>query len=244
MSAGSLLGRLAATVFGGSCYICRGAASRGARGDGALVCPLICAECERDLPGLPRERCPRCALPTAGAQVCGRCLADPPEFDATVAAFAYAFPADVLVKALKFKSELALAPYLAGHLADELVRADQNAGAVDLIIAVPLHPQRLAERGYNQSVEIARTLSRSTGTPLATGGCERLRDTPAQAELPLDARTRNMRGAFACSLALAGRRVALVDDVMTTGATLDALAGAVKRAGAVSVENWVVARTL
>jgi ComF family protein len=231
MSAGSLLGRLAATVFGGSCYICRGAAGGGA---------LICAACERELPSLPPERCPRCALPAPGAQLCGRCIADPPAFDATTAAFAYAFPADVLVKALKFKSELALAPYLAAHLAAKL----DPARAVDLIIAVPLHPLRLAERGYNQTVEIARVLSRSTRTALATGGCERLRDTPAQTGLPLGARTHNVRGAFACSLALAGRRVALVDDVMTTGATLDALAGAVKRAGAVSVENWVVARTL
>lgn len=238
MSAGSLLGRLAATVFGGSCYVCRGAAGRGARG------ALICAACEGDLPRLPRERCPRCALPATAGQLCGRCVANPPEFDATVAAFAYAFPADVLVKALKFQSELALAPYLAGHLADEVAREPERARPVDLIIAVPLHPQRLAERGYNQSVEIARTLSRSIGAPLATGGCERLRDTPAQAELPLDVRTRNMRGAFACSLPLTGRRVALVDDVMTTGATLDALAGALKRAGAASVVNWVVARTL
>ena len=111
MSAGSLFGRLAATVFGGSCYVCRGAAGGGARG--ALICP----ECERDLPSLPPQRCPRCALPAPGSQLCGRCIADPPQFDATVAAFAYAFPADVLVKALKFKSELALAPYLAAHLA-------------------------------------------------------------------------------------------------------------------------------
>jgi ComF family protein len=231
MSAGALLGRFAATVFGGSCYVCRGAA-----GSGGLICPA----CEADLPGLPLERCPRCALPSPGARLCGRCLADPPEFDATIAAFAYAFPADALVKALKFESQLALAPYLAAHLAGLLAAA----GPVDLVIAVPLHAQRLAERGYNQSVEIARALSRSVGKPLATRGCERLRDTPAQAELPLDARKRNMRGAFRCSLALAGRRVALVDDVMTTGATLDALAGAVKRAGAASVDNWVVARTL
>ncbi len=109
---------------------------------------------------------------------------------------------------------------------------------------MPLHAQRLAGRGYNQSVEIARALSRSVGKPLAIRACERVRDTPAQAELPPDARTRNVRDAFACPISLAGQRVALVDDVMTTGATLDALARAVKRAGALSVENWVVARTL
>lgn len=239
MSAGTVLGRLAATAFGGSCFVCRGAAARAA---------LICAACERDFPGLPPEHCPRCALPTPGARVCGRCVADPPAFDSTIAASAYAFPVDVLVKALKFNSELALAGYLAARLATRLAaertEMPERAGPVDLIIAVPLHPRRLAERGYNQSVEIARALSRTVGKPLATGGCERLRDTPAQAELPFEERKRNLRGAFACSLALAGRRVALIDDVMTTGATLDALAGAVKRAGAASVENWVVARTL
>ena len=231
MSSGTLLGRLAATVFGGSCYVCRGAAAGGA---------LMCAACERDLPSLPPERCPRCAVPAPGAQLCGRCIADPPAFDATIAAFAYAFPADVLVKALKFGSELALAPFLAAHLAANL----DPARPVDLIIAVPLHPQRLAERGYNQSVEIARALSRSTGRPLETRGCDRVRRTPEQAALPLAERKLNLRGAFACSLELSGRRVALVDDVMTTGATLDSLAAAVKRAGAASVENWVVARTL
>ena len=226
-----MLGRIAATVFGGSCYVCRGAAGRGS---------LICAACERDLPALPAEHCPRCALPAPRAEICGRCVAHPPAFDASIAAFAYGFPADVLVKALKFDSELALASYLAAHIARRL----GSAPAADLIIAVPLHPRRLAERGYNQSVEIARALARSTGKPLETRGCERLRHTPEQAALPLDARRSNVRGAFACSLELSGRRVALVDDVMTTGATLDALAGAVKRAGASRVENWIVARTL
>ena len=231
MSAGSLIGRLAAIALGGSCFLCRGASARGA---------LLCDACEADLPALTQERCPRCALPTPGAQVCGRCLADPPEFDATVAALAYEFPTDVLVKALKFGSQLALAAYLAGRVAALL----ESAPAVDLIIPVPLHRKRLIERGYNQSVEVARVLARSTRLPIETGGCERLRDTPAQAGLPLEARRQNMRGAFTCSLSLAGRRVALVDDVMTTGATLDSLAGVVKRAGAVRVENWVVARTL
>ena len=231
MSAGSLIGRLAAIALGGSCFLCRGATARGA---------LLCDACEADLPALTQECCPRCALPTQGAQICGRCLADPPAFDATVSALAYEFPADVLVKALKFQSQLALAPYLAGRVAALL----GHAPAVDLIIPVPLHRQRLIERGYNQSVEIARVLAQRTRIRLEIEGCERLRDTPAQIELPLEARRQNMRGAFTCSLALAGRRVALVDDVMTTGATLDALAGVVKRAGAERVENWVVARTL
>ena len=231
MSQGSLGARLAAIAFGGSCYLCRGAAGRGA---------LLCADCEGDLARLPRECCPRCALPSPGKRVCGRCLASPPGFDATFAALAYAFPADVLIKALKFESQFALASLLAQHLADAL----EGAEPVDLMVPVPLHAQRLTERGYNQSVEIARALADRLGTPLAASGCVRLRDTPSQTELPLDERQRNMSGAFTCSLPLSGRRVALVDDVMTTGATLDSLALAVKRAGAERVVNWVVARTL
>lgn len=222
---------LAAIAFGGSCYLCRGAAGRG---------ELLCAACDRDLAGIPPERCPRCALPSPRSGVCGRCLANPPGFDATLAALAYAFPANALVKALKFESQFALA----GLLAQRLARAIEGSESVDVMVPVPLHARRLAERGYNQSVEIARALAARIGTPLAAGGCERLRDTPSQTELPLDARQRNMHGAFACSLPLSGRRVALVDDVMTTGATLDALAHAVKRAGAERVVNWVVARAL
>ena len=231
MSQGSLGARLAAIAFGGSCYLCRGAAGRGA---------VLCTDCEGDLVSLPRECCPRCALPSPGKRVCGRCLARPPGFDATVAALVYAFPADVLVKALKFESQFALASLLAQRLADAL----EGAEPVDLMVPVPLHAECLTQRGYNQSVEIARALAARLGTPLATGGCTRLRDTRSQTELPLDARRGNMSGAFACSLPLSGRRVALVDDVMTTGATLDALAVAAKRAGAERVVNWVVARAL
>ncbi|MBI3371571.1 MAG: ComF family protein [Betaproteobacteria bacterium] len=231
MTPGSLGLRIAAIAFGGSCYLCRGAAGRGA---------LICADCEGDLARLPPECCPRCALPSPGKRVCGRCLAHPPGFDATVAALAYAFPADALVKALKFGSQFALASLLAQRLAEAI----EGSEPVDVMLPVPLHARRLTERGYNQSVEIARALAHRIGAPLVTSGCERLRDTPSQTELPLDARRRNMHSAFACSLPLAGRRVALVDDVMTTGATLDSLALAVKRAGAERVVNWVVARAL
>lgn len=212
-------------LFGGSCFLCRGRAD-----------DLICADCDADLPRLAQPLCPRCALPTPGGAVCGRCLSSSPHYDATRAALAYEFPADALVHSLKFRGELALAPLLASLLADR-TRADD----VDQVVPVPLSPKRLRERGYNQSVEIARHLRKGL---LDVGLCERSRDVRPQIELPYDERQSNVRGAFRCTRALVGARIAVVDDVMTTGATLNELARTLKAAGAVHVVNWVVARTL
>jgi ComF family protein len=212
-------------LFGGSCFLCRGVSA-------ALLCPA----CDADLPRLTLPLCPRCALASPAGAVCGRCLAEPPAYDATVAALAYAFPADTLVHALKFRGELALAPLLAGMLAAKLANE-----RVDLMIPVPLSPQRLRARGYNQSAEIARRLA--AHAPLELFLCERGRDTAAQSDLPWSERRRNVRGAFRSARAIAGGTVAVVDDVMTTGATLDEIASVLKQAGAARVVNWVVART-
>lgn len=218
---------LANLFFGGSCFLCRGAAR-----------DILCAACDGDLPRLPAALCPRCGLQSPGNALCGRCLARTPPYDATLAALAYAFPADALVHALKFRGELALAGLL-GNLLVERIRAR----VVDCVIPVPLSAKRLRERGYNQAVELARPLAAAARAPLEVALCQRARDTPAQIELPWDERERNVRGAFHCPRPLAGARVAVVDDVMTTGATLGEIAATLKRAGAAQVENWVVART-
>jgi len=217
--------KLASVLFGGSCFVCRGAART-----------LLCAQCDAELPRLGDALCPRCALDSPAGAVCGRCLTQAPAYDATHAALAYDFPADALVHALKFRGELALAPLLASFLADKVRRAQ-----VDHVVAVPLSVERLRHRGYNQAVEIARHLR---GERLALALCERTRDAPPQIELPYDQRQRNVRGAFRCSRALAGARIAVVDDVMTTGATLAEATRTLLRAGAADVECWVVARTL
>jgi ComF family protein len=214
--------RLASWLFGGSCFLCRGAASA-----------VLCAQCEAELPRLAPPRCPRCALASPRGETCGRCLADAPHFDATVAALEYAFPADALVHALKFRGELALAPLLSGLLAEKI------QSKVDLVIPVPLSRERMKERGFNQALEIARHLAPKVEIDL----CRRVRDTAAQMDLPFDDRRRNIRGAFSCSSNLDGLSLAVVDDVMTTGATLDEMARTLKRAGAASVVNWVLART-
>lgn len=221
---------LAERIFGGTCYLCRGAS------DDAL-----CAPCSAELPYLAHPRCPSCGLPALAGTLCGRCLAEPPAFDATIAAFAYAFPADVLVQGLKFRSELALARVLANELHAAVLAAP--AIPVDLIVPVPLHDARLRERGYNQSMEIARGIASRLNVPLAPDACARVRDTAAQLDLPWKARRENVRGAFSCARALDGKTVAVVDDVMTTGATLAEVAATLKKFGAARVVNWVVART-
>jgi ComF family protein len=224
----SLARRFATLAFGGTCYLCRGAAAG-----------VLCAECDAELPRLEAAACPRCALPSPGGALCGRCLAHPPAYDATIAALAYEFPADVLVQGLKFRGELALAPLLGQMLAARLPRGTR----VDCILPVPLARARLRERGFNQALEIARPLAAATGCKLVPHLAERSRDTPPQLDLPLEERARNVRGAFRCTQVPERAEIALVDDVMTTGATLEALAAALKRAGAARVVNWVVART-
>ena len=212
--------------FGGTCFVCRGNARA-----------LLCAACRAELPLLASELCPRCALPSPDGSVCGRCLAEPPGYDATIAALVYDFPADALVQALKFRGELALAPLLAELLRNRLPANDP----VDRVVPVPLSAARLRARGYNQAVEIARHIAPAK---LDIGLCARQRDGAPQMQLPWAERQRNVRGAFECRRALLGARVAVVDDVMTTGATLDEIARTLKRAGADRVVNWVVARTL
>ncbi|MCB1956793.1 MAG: ComF family protein [Rhodocyclaceae bacterium] len=212
------------------CFLC-------GREDGqAAVCPA----CSADLPTWRAERaCPCCALPVGSATVCGRCLRRPPQFDQSRALFDYAFPAMQLVRALKYGGRLDLARWL-GECAAGLIA---DPAGWDAVIPVPLHADRLRERGFNQAGELARWVAATASIPLAAGGVRRSRATPSQAGLAARERRRNLKGAFELTGALPGRRIVVVDDVMTTGATLDELAGVLKRAGAEAILNLVVART-
>jgi ComF family protein len=221
--------RLADAVFGGSCFLCRGPSAAGA----------LCEGCTTDLPRTPNEHCPRCALPSAGSQVCGRCIVSPPRYDATRAALVFRFPTDVIVHGLKYRGEIALARLCAQLLCATGLRDDR----VDALMPVPLSAERIRSRGYNQAMEIARQLAGMLDVRLVPGLCERVRDTPAQMRLPFAERTRNVRDAFRCTAVSAPATVAVLDDVMTTGATLDEVAGTLKRAGTTRVVNWVLART-
>ena len=219
---------LGQTLLAQDCLLCQAAS-----GDQPL-----CAACERELPSTA-SACPRCALASAGNAECGACIAAPPHYDASCAAFVYAYPVDALIQALKYGGQLALA----GMFARKLYQRIGQAAGVDLIVPLPLHPARLAGRGFNQAAEIAKSLSRLSGTAVDARLARRVRDTAPQTALPWRERAANMRGAFACERDLAGLRVAVVDDVMTTGATLDEFARTLKGSGAAWVENWVVART-
>ena len=212
-----------------TCLLCNGRATR-----------ALCPGCHADLPWHRQPHCTQCAVPTPDGQLCGSCLKRPPAFDRTHAALAYAFPLDRLIPRLKYRGQLAIAPAL-GTCLTECVAA---APRPDRLIAMPLHATRIRERGFNHAGEIARTVARQLGLPLDLDSCRRTRDTPPQMGLKHDARRRNVRGAFDCSGDVQGQRIALIDDVMTTGTSLDELAATLKRAGAREVSCWVVARTL
>lgn len=199
---------------------------------------LLCPGCQADLAPLPHPGCPVCALPLADGHFCGACLRHPPHFDASVAAYVYGFPLDQLVQALKYGHRLALADLFA----ERLLAGPRPAG--DLLLPLPLAPDRLRQRGFNQALEIARPLARHLGLALETTLCQRRGVTTSQASLPWKDRRKNVRHAFECRGDLGGAHVLVVDDVMTTGATLDEFANTLKRHGAVRVSNWVVARTL
>lgn len=200
----------------------------------------VCPACLADLPWHSQPQCPQCATPTPQGQTCGACLKRPPAFDRTFAALGYAFPLDRLIPRLKYHGHLAIAPALGECLA----RVAETAPIPDRMIAMPLHAKRIRERGFNHATEIARDVAARLGLPLDLASCQRIRDTPPQRGLKHDARRRNLRNAFVCSGDVRGQHIALVDDVMTTGTSLDELAATLKRAGAREVTCWVVARTL
>jgi ComF family protein len=205
----------------------------------------LCGECHARHFARARQRCRRCAIPLAAgtADSCGDCLKNPPAFDDTIVATDYAPPVDQLVLALKFGHRLELA----GLLARMLHTAAANAVLPERLTAVPLGPQRLAARGFNQALEIAKPLSRTLGVELDVPMVMRQRDTHAQSLLHPDERRQNIRKAFLVPGdaidRVRGRHVGVVDDVMTTGETLNELAATLKRFGAARVTNFVFART-
>lgn len=199
----------------------------------------LCLACREDLPWLT-SACPRCALPMPSSdQLCGACQQHPPRFDTGIALFQYAPPVDRLLLQLKFAAGLHHARLFAALLATRLADTPKP----DCIIPVPLHPRRQRERGFNQAVEIARPLSKLLRCRLDLHSCIRARPTPPQSLLSAPQRRRNLRGAFTLARPLTVRHVALVDDVMTTGSTLNALSNLLRHAGVERIDVWVCART-
>ena len=208
----------------------------------------LCADCRRrfSTAGPRCQRCQRCGLRLAlPAPACGECLRDPPPFERTVCAVDYAFPWDHLVVRFKFHGQVELA----GALAELLVDGLRLAGAPwpQVVVPVPLSRQRLQERGYNQAWELGRHLASIFSIEAHADLLRRAVDTPHQAELTRAQRRQNLRSAFFVAPQgrplLQGRRVALVDDVMTTGTTAREASATLLRAGAAAVDLWVLART-
>ena len=209
------------------CLLC------GSAGDDGLD---LCRECRPALP-LQGPSCSACALPLQdGSPLCGRCLKRRPGFDAAWASFTYGGALERLLPRLKFHADLA-----AGAMLASLMASNPPSFSADVLVPVPLHRKRLAERGYNQALELARPLARSVGLPVRPALLQRVRATTAQTGLSGAERRRNLRDAFA-TRGKVPARVLLVDDVMTTGTTLTACAEALKRDGAQWVGCWVAAR--
>lgn len=201
----------------------------------------LCNPCFRSLPWNDHA-CPVCAgpLPLLPTPVCGGCLRRPPPFDATYAAFQYAWPADRLLHQFKFGGRLATGRVLAMAFVDYLRM--RSAPAPDLLVPVPLHRKRLARRGFNQAAELARVLGPALGVPVRPLALRRTRATVSQLGLGRRARRGNLRGAFQCTTPLADLHVGVVDDVVTTTATVSEIARSLRRAGVTRVSVYAVAR--
>ncbi|MDD3650258.1 ComF family protein, partial [Immundisolibacter sp.] len=180
----------------------------------------LCHGCHADLPWLGNA-CGRCAQPLPVSGVCGRCLRHPPAQDAAHAAFVYAPPLDRLVQGLKFGRRLGLARLTGALLAQ--AAAERAWPRPQLLIPVPLHDSRLRQRGYDQALVLGREVGRRLGLPVDWRSCRRLRATAPQSGLDRAARRRNVRGAFAVVQPPGVDHVAVLDDVMTTGATAGTL---------------------
>lgn len=226
------LGIIQDFLFPPTCVIC---GNRGFQGRD------LCPDCHRRLP-VNRPCCSRCGNPLAeavGFALCGRCLSKPPPFDRVWAPYRYDGAVRHVIGALKFEGRYAYARLLGDLLADFVHCHAELPGA---ILPVPLHPVRYRQRGFNQSVEIARHVAKALRVPLDLAGCVRRRDTPPQHRLSARERLKNVRAAFALSRPPAASHIAIVDDVMTTGSTVRALAKLLKKAGAEKVDVWVCAR--
>ena len=199
----------------------------------------VCAACRGELPW-NRPACPGCALPSPLGLPCPACRKRPRAFDAAFAAFRYDAPSAQALLGLKYAARFREARWLAQAMAEAL--RSRTEPLPTLLIPVPLHRGRLFRRGYNQSLEQARHLGKALKIPVDAGVARRLRATPDQIGLSAAQRRRNLRGAFAVKNCVAGLHIALLDDVMTTGATLEELARACKAAGARRVEAWAMAR--
>lgn len=218
-------------LFRPGCWLCHTPLNRD-----SPLCPACLAVLPRN-----HHACRRCALPTGpGQSLCGHCLSRPPLYQHSLIPFIYAPPIDQLITGLKFQQRLPHARLLGALLGQSLPAT--RLQSLDALLPVPLHQRRLRERGYNQSLEIGRVLARQYALPLLTRHYHRRRHTEAQSRLPLELRRRNLRQAFYTDADLRGRAIGIIDDVVTSGHTVNELARCLRRAGAESITVIAVAR--
>lgn len=199
----------------------------------------ICSCCEKNLPRI-LSRCRHCgvSLPES-ITICGKCLKKQPAFDCIIAPFAYETPIQKLIIDLKFHHKLANAKILGTLLAKQLHDTEKP----DLIIPVPLHEKRLRERGFNQAIEIAKPISKTLSIPIDRLSCKRIRYTEPQSLTPAKLRRKNVKNAFEVCRDISGKHIAIIDDVATSGHTINELAHALKKAGAIKIQAWCCAKT-
>jgi len=222
---------LAHALLPQSCFLCGNTAQH-----------ALCQPCANDLPR-PITACRCCGVDLTEELICGQCLQTPPPYQRTQAVFSYRYPVDKLIQAAKFKNNLAILHYLAQQMAQHFVIESPP----DVIIPVPLHRQRLRQRGYNQALELAKVIARKTAIPLNHHRCQRTKNTPPQTlQKSLKARQQNIQGAFQVApLPLHWHYLVLIDDVVTTGATVKALAQALIEVAPEQIQRidiWCCAR--
>lgn len=213
-----------------SCVICRQATQTSEQ---------LCQACHAELK-YNRTACAQCGIPLQGASdlICGHCQIQPPAFTLSHAPFHYQGHIRELIIGLKFNEKLLNASILA-RLFEKFTKISELP---DILIPVPLHPQRLRERGYNQARQLAEELGRHYNVPIDDQSCQRVLHTERQSDLPLAKKQGNVKGAFRCHTPYDNRHIAIVDDVMTSGHTANELAKMLKRQGTRQVDVWVMAR--
>ncbi len=202
----------------------------------------LCQGCMAELPFIYRA-CTRCSLPiTYSGLLCGKCLINPPVYDECHAIFAYQPPLNYLISACKFHHKLNYTRLLGLLMAKSL--PTRLKVLPELLIPVPLHKRRLAERGYNQSLEIARPISKSLHIPIDYNCCSRIRSTIAQTGLTGKKRQQNIKNAFAITQKINAKHIAIIDDVVTTGSTVAELSKLMRAQGVQHIQVWCCARTI
>lgn len=211
-----------------------------------LLCGLpgdreaLCRACAAELP-LLGPACQRCAMPLESAQICGRCLQQPPVADLSFSLYRYQAALRRCVTGFKFQQQLQFADFFADRMQQQLAARDKLP---DCLVPIPLHPLRLRQRGFNQAYEISRRLARALNLDCRPELLQRIRYTRSQSQLSFKQRHRNIRRAFCCTQQNLPAHIAIIDDVMTSGSTTAEAARVLRQNGAKTIEVWTIARAL